>query len=49
MDAYLASDPTFENVWDPIESRPTEFGREFTQLIQAGYTWEGSYLSAPGG
>jgi hypothetical protein len=33
---------------DTTNARPTVFGRELQQFTDAGYTWDGSYLRAPG-
>jgi hypothetical protein len=47
MDVYVGSNPTFENVWNVEKSRPTVFGRELSQFLEAGYQWDGWYLRAP--
>lgn len=49
MDVYVGSNPTFENLWDPTAGRSTVFGRELNQFLDAGYTWDGWTLRAPGG
>lgn len=48
LDVYVGSNPTWENLWDADYSRPTVFGRELRQLIDAGYTWDGWTLKPPG-
>lgn len=49
MDVYVASNPTWENMWDAVNARSTVFGRELSQFTNAGYTWDGWTMMPPGG
>ena len=40
----LASELTFDNIWDAGENRLTVFAQEVSQLLNAGYVQEGPYL-----
>jgi hypothetical protein len=46
---YVASNTTLSNLWDSTAGRPTVFGRELQQLVNAGYTWDGWSLLPSGG
>ncbi len=53
MDVYVASTPTYENMWNPIAAEghgpgPTVFAQELNQFEKAGYTWDGFMLRHPG-
>ena len=48
MDVYVGSNPTWQNLWDAANARPTVFARELQQFTDAGYRWDGWYLRAPG-
>jgi RHS repeat-associated protein len=49
MSVYVASNPTWENMWDAVNARSTVFGRELSQFTNAGYTWDGWTMLPPGG
>jgi RHS repeat-associated protein len=49
MDVYVSSNPTWDNLWDAENDRPTVFARELDQFINAGYTWDGWTLVPQGG
>jgi uncharacterized protein RhaS with RHS repeats len=44
---YLASPPTPGNLFDDVAGRPTVFGREYQQFLDAGYTQQGVHLIPP--
>jgi hypothetical protein len=48
MSVYVGSPPIWENLWDAANDRATVFGRELSQFMNAGYSWQGSYLRPPG-
>jgi hypothetical protein len=49
MPVYVGSNPTWENLWDVENDRPTIFARELGQFTKAGYTWDGWTMMPPGG
>jgi hypothetical protein len=49
MSVYVASNPTWENLWDVERPGQTVFARELGQFTQAGYTWDGWTMVPPGG
>ena len=49
IDVYVGSNPTFENLWNVRDARPTVFARELQQFVDAGYSWDGWYLRASAG
>jgi hypothetical protein len=49
MGVYVASNPTWDNLWDVVNARPTVFARELGQFTRAGYTWDGDWNMLPPG
>lgn len=49
MGVYIASNMTWENIWNAARSEPRVFWREYQQFMAAGYSWgEGWNLLPPG-
>jgi hypothetical protein len=48
MQVYVASPPRWGNLWASGAGRPTVFGRELRQFLEAGYNWRGYTLIPPG-
>lgn len=47
IDVYVASNPTYRNLWDDINNRQRPFGRELDQL--SDYEWNGWTMRPPNG
>ena len=49
LSVYVGSNPTWDNLWDAENARPTVFARELQRFLSADYQWDGWYLRPPGG